>query len=94
MPDNLFSRLGEFLQKRRPWYTLPRLLAVPRLVQIRNSLAKKTCMTRRNRPSSAAMQPKTSIRRCVMCEGQTGLSTISGAHTLAQPEPGSEGMCR
>src|SRR6476620_10433981 len=41
MSDNLFSRLGEFLQQRRPWYTLPPLLAMPRLVQIRNQSRKE-----------------------------------------------------
>ena len=38
MAENLFSRLGEFLHRERPWYRLPKLLAMPRLVQIRNEL--------------------------------------------------------
>jgi hypothetical protein len=41
MSDNLFSRLGEFLHRERPWYRLPRLLAMPRLVQIRNEEREK-----------------------------------------------------
>src|SRR6188508_127050 len=38
MPDKLLERIGGFLQGRRPWYQLPRLLAMPRLVEIRNQL--------------------------------------------------------
>ena len=41
MGDSLFSRIGDFLQRRRPWYKLPRLLAMPRLVAIRNELRDK-----------------------------------------------------
>jgi hypothetical protein len=40
MPDKLFGRLGDFLQSKsnKPWYELPRLLAMPKLVEIRNQL--------------------------------------------------------
>jgi hypothetical protein len=38
MAESLFSRIGDFLHRRRPWYKLPRLLAMPRLVEIRNEL--------------------------------------------------------
>ena len=39
MPDEtLLGRIGNFLQDRRPWYSLPRLFAMPRLVEIRNQL--------------------------------------------------------
>jgi hypothetical protein len=40
MPDKLVGRLGEFLQSKsnKPWYELPRLLAMPKLVEIRNQL--------------------------------------------------------
>jgi hypothetical protein len=37
MPS-LFGRIGDFLHGRRPWYKLPRLLAMPRLIEIRNQL--------------------------------------------------------
>jgi len=40
MSDSLFSNIGQFLH-RRPWYELPKLLAMPRLVQIRNELRQK-----------------------------------------------------
>ena len=40
MPDNLLSRIGHFLHGR-PWYTLPRLLAMPQLVEIRNQLRRE-----------------------------------------------------
>jgi len=38
---SLLSRIGDFLQNRRPWYKLPRILAVPRLIQIRNELRQR-----------------------------------------------------
>src|SRR5262245_47617384 len=41
MPDKLLARIGEFLQSRRPWYELPKLLAMPRLVEIRNQLRRE-----------------------------------------------------
>jgi hypothetical protein len=39
--DDLVGRLGHFLETRKPWYELPRLFAMPRLVQIRNELRAK-----------------------------------------------------
>jgi len=36
MSDKLLGRIGDFLQGRSPWYKLPKLLAMPRLVEIRN----------------------------------------------------------
>jgi hypothetical protein len=41
MPSNLFGRISEFLETRRPWYKLPRVLAMPRLIEIRNDLREK-----------------------------------------------------
>lgn len=41
MGDTLFSRIGDFLHGRRPWYKLPRLLAMPRLIEIRDELREK-----------------------------------------------------
>ena len=41
MAESLFSRIGEFLQGKRPWYKLPRLLAMPRLIEIRDELRQK-----------------------------------------------------
>jgi hypothetical protein len=41
MGGTLFSRIGDFLHGKRPWYKLPRLLAMPRLVEIRNELREK-----------------------------------------------------
>jgi hypothetical protein len=40
MSDTLLGRIGNFLN-RRPWYELPRLLSMPRLVEIRNELREK-----------------------------------------------------
>ena len=41
MTDKLFSRIGAYVQKRNPWYTLPKLLAVPKLVEMRNQLRRE-----------------------------------------------------
>src|ERR1041385_4491186 len=41
MPERLLGRIGDFLQARRPWYKLPRLLAMPQLVEIRNQLRRE-----------------------------------------------------
>ena len=41
MAPDLLGRIGSFLGKRRPWYELPRLLSMPRLVEIRNELREK-----------------------------------------------------
>jgi hypothetical protein len=41
MADNLLGRISDLLQRRRPWYTLPRILAAPQLVDIRNQLRRE-----------------------------------------------------
>ena len=41
MADHLLGRIGDFLQSRRPWYELPKLLAMPRLIEMRNELRAK-----------------------------------------------------
>jgi heme peroxidase len=41
MPSNLIERISRFLETRRPWYRLPRVLAMPRLIEIRNELREK-----------------------------------------------------
>lgn len=41
MGETLFSKIGDFLHQNRPWYKLPRLLAMPRLIEIRNELREK-----------------------------------------------------
>jgi hypothetical protein len=41
MPENLLGRIGDFLHGRRPWYELPKLLAMPRLIEIRNQLRRE-----------------------------------------------------
>lgn len=38
---SLLSRIGDFLQHKRPWWKLPRILAVPRLIEIRNQLRRQ-----------------------------------------------------
>jgi hypothetical protein len=39
--DDLLKKIGDFLGNKRPWYKLPTLLAVPRLIQMRNELREK-----------------------------------------------------
>src|SRR5687767_5587942 len=41
MPDKLLGRIGDFLDGRKQWYELPRLLAMPMLVEIRNRLRRE-----------------------------------------------------
>ncbi len=41
MADDLFEKATDFLKGNRPWYTLPKLLAVPKLIQMRNDLRQK-----------------------------------------------------
>jgi hypothetical protein len=41
MAEKLLGRIGDFLQSRSPWYRLPKLLAMPRLVEIRNQLRRE-----------------------------------------------------
>lgn len=59
MSDNLFSRIGDFLQRRRPWYALPRLLAMPRLVQIRNQSRKENLHDTEEPPFECTDTPQT-----------------------------------
>jgi hypothetical protein len=40
MPEKPFDKLSDFLH-RRPWYELPQLLGMPRLVEIRDELREK-----------------------------------------------------
>jgi hypothetical protein len=40
MADSLLDRVGALL-RRRPWYELPRILAMPRLIEMRNTLREK-----------------------------------------------------
>src|SRR5262245_14308465 len=39
--QSLFGPLGDLLSKRRPWYKLPTLLAIPQLLKMRNELREK-----------------------------------------------------
>lgn len=41
MADTLFGRIGDFLHRRRPWYQLPALLALPRVIEMRNQLRQR-----------------------------------------------------
>lgn len=38
MTESVFGKLGDFLGRRRPWYKLPTLLAIPHLIRMRDEL--------------------------------------------------------
>ncbi len=81
----LFSRLGDFLHGRRPWYDLPRLLAMPRLIEIRNGLREKN-LHDTEEPPLAKVDPAT-----VDAKLKTQ-RTMEGTHNdLAHPRMGSVG---
>ncbi|MBM3787274.1 MAG: peroxidase [Acidobacteria bacterium] len=56
MPS-LFSRIGDFLQKNRPWYKLPRILAMPALIEIRNDLREKNLVDTEEPPMPTVKKP-------------------------------------
>jgi len=58
MPDNMLGRVGNFLHTRRPWYKLPDLLAMPRLVEIRNELRAKNLYDTEEPPLPKGPIPK------------------------------------
>ena len=87
MPDEtLLGRIGNFLQNRRPWYKLPDLLAMPRLVEIRNDLRAKNLHDTEEpplekKPVPANLDPALRNER-----------TIEGTHNdLQYPAMGSAG---
>ena len=87
MPDEtLLGRIGSFLQNRRPWYKLPDLLAMPRLVEIRNELRAKNLHDTEEpalekKPIPADLDPALRNER-----------TIEGTHNdLQYPAMGSAG---
>ena len=86
MGDSLFSRIGEFLHRNRPWYKLPRVLAMPKLIQIRNDLRQLNLHDTEEPPfekvaSSSSLDPKLRAER-----------TLEGTHNdLAYPKMGCAG---
>ena len=87
MPDNLLGRIGDFLQSRRPWYELPRLFSMPRLVEIRNQLRRENLHdTEEPTFVKADAPPATSIPQC----DRNG--TIDGSYNdLSYPQMGCAG---
>jgi hypothetical protein len=59
MAENLFTRIGEFLHGKRPWYKLPRLLAMPRLIEIRNELRELNLHDTEDPPLAVTSDPPT-----------------------------------
>jgi hypothetical protein len=41
MGDNIFDRVSQFLHRKREWYDLPTILAIPHLIRFRNELREK-----------------------------------------------------
>jgi len=82
----MLGRVGNFLQNRRPWYKLPDLLAMPRLVEIRNELRAKNLHDTEEPPLAKApvppdLDPKLRRER-----------TVEGTHNdLGCPAMGSAG---
>ncbi len=54
---SLLSRIGDFLQHRRPWFKLPRILAFPRLIEIRNELRRSNLHDTEHPPLPEAAGP-------------------------------------
>ena len=86
MTDKLFSRIGAYVQKRNPWYTLPKLLAVPKLVEMRNQLRRENLFDTEEpplerKPVPANLDPALRAER-----------TVDGRYNdLAYPDMGSCG---
>jgi hypothetical protein len=60
--SNIFERVSQFLSKKKEWYELPTILAVPHLIRMRNELREKNSTTPRNRPFRNAI-PLSRCRR-------------------------------
>lgn len=86
MPKHVLGRIGDFLQRRRPWHELPRLLGMPRLVEIRNQLREENLHDTEeppldHQPPPAHLDPALRLER-----------TIDGTHNdLQYPKMGSCG---
>jgi hypothetical protein len=86
MADKLLGRIGDFLQNRSPWYRLPTLLAMPRLIEIRNQLRRENLHDTeeppfQKKPVPANLDPALRNER-----------TVDGTYNdLAYPEMGSCG---
>jgi hypothetical protein len=76
----LFSKLGDFLHGKRPWYKLPRLLAMPRLIEIRNELREKNLHDTEEPPMAAGtLTPAQKEGRTVTGEGNDSKCPMMGA---------------
>jgi hypothetical protein len=85
MADKLLGRIGEFLQGR-PWYALPKLLAMPRLVEIRNQLRREN-LHDTEEPPLATHAPAGSLDPALREE-----RTVDGSYNdLSSPAMGSCG---
>ena len=84
--SSLAGKIGEFLGRKRPWYKLPRLLAVPQLIRMRNELRQKNLHDTEDPPLQKRDQ-KDKLDPAVV-EGRT----IDGTYNdLDYPKMGSAG---
>jgi hypothetical protein len=84
--ESLFGKIGEFLGRRRPWYNLPTLLAVPKLVQMRNDLRAMNLHDTED-PPLAKRDPQQPLDPAVI-----GARTVDGSYNdLDYPKMGAAG---
>ena len=95
MPDNLLGRIGDFLQGRRPWYELPRLLAMPQLVEIRNQLRRENLHDTEEPPlEQQGDARRTSIPRCATSARSTAATTTCSSRRWEAAAAGSAATSR
>jgi hypothetical protein len=84
--ESLFGRIGDFLGRRRQWYNLPTILAVPKLIQMRNDLRAKNLHDTEDPPLSKR-DPNQPVDPAVV-----GARTVDGTYNdLDYPKMGSAG---
>ena len=86
MADNLLGRIGDFLQNRSPWYKLPTLLALARLVEMRDRLRRENLHDTEEPPLQQKPLPA-DLDPALLAE-----RTVDGSYNdLAYPNMGSCG---
>jgi hypothetical protein len=83
MSDDLLGKIGELLN-RRPWYQLPRLLAMGRLLEIRNELRQKNLHDTEEPPF-----PKREIPADLDVAFREGRTTDGSQNDLRCPQMGA-----
>lgn len=82
--DQLLSRFRTILASRRPWYQLPRLLAMGKLIELRNTLREKNLHDTEEPPLETSTEPVEPALR--------NNRTLEGTHNdLGCPQMGAAG---